>query len=359
MSISNEEKRKLYSIFTKWKETSSTEEPGRSINSNVLLIDGANTYLRAWAATSYMNENGIHIGGIIGFLKSVGYAIKLLNPTRCIVVFDGIGGSLKRRKIFPEYKERRKTKLRLNRTYIEQSDATEEEKNMGRQYFRLAECYLKALPINELCIDYVEADDTIAYCATDLFKKSESVTIMSSDKDFLQLANSRIKVWSPTKKKLYGPAEILNEYGIHPNNFVLYRAMDGDDSDNIDGISGAGLKTIIKHFPFLQEEKEYAVNDLVVAAEKLKDKYKVCNEVVTNSSIIDRNVSLMQLKDTFLTTMSQLHINELLESSKIPKLDRFAFIKYLTEDQAIIPFGDHQKWLVEVCGTLDSIDRSA
>ena len=56
---------------------------------------------------------------------------------------------------------------------------------------------------------------------------------MSSDKDFLQLCTGNVVVYSPTKKRIYGPAEVLDEYKIHPNNFVLYRALDGDDSDNV------------------------------------------------------------------------------------------------------------------------------
>jgi len=68
-------------------------------------------------AVPSMNDDGMHTGGIAGFLKSIGYAIKLINPTRVIVVFDGSGGSQKRRKIYPDYKKGRKTKIKFNRTY--------------------------------------------------------------------------------------------------------------------------------------------------------------------------------------------------------------------------------------------------
>ena len=80
-----------------------------------------------------------------------------------------------------------------------------------------------------ISLDNVEADDTIAFCATEYFK-DYIVNIMSSDKDFLQLVDENIKVWSPSKKKLYCPQNVLDEYGIHPYNFVIFRAMDGFSS---------------------------------------------------------------------------------------------------------------------------------
>ena len=149
-----------------------------------------------------LNEDGIHTGGITGFLKSVGYTIKQFQPDRCVIVFDGVGGSLKRRAIYPEYKDHRKTKVRLNRIY-EDTSLGDEEASLKKQLQRLV-IYLQSLPVNMLALDNVEADDTIAYLALDFFKDWNSI-ILSSDKDFLQIVNDHINVWSPTKKKLYGP----------------------------------------------------------------------------------------------------------------------------------------------------------
>jgi DNA polymerase-1 len=328
----------------------------RSTNSDILLIDGYNTYLRAFMAIPSLNDNGEHTGGIVGFFRSIGYAIKLLHPTRCIIAFDGMGGSFKRRKIFSEYKEHRKNKIRLNRIYEDQSKLDDEQRNCLNQLIRLDK-YLEYFPINILRLDHVEADDTIAYCATDEFKESK-VTIMSSDKDFLQLVSDRIKVWSPTKKILYGPAEVSREYGIHPNNFVLFRAMDGDDSDNINGIKGAGIKTIIKCFPFLSEEKIFNIDDVINYAITNKDKYKVYERVIEGRSILERNIALMQLKDSLLTTTAQLLVHEKLEMSKIPHMDRMVIVKMIIEDAMINSFPDHQSWLTECFSGLDSVTRS-
>jgi len=358
VNLTNEERFRLLKAFNKVKQSPS--KPGdwkEKTNSNILLVDGTNTFIRCWSANPAMDENGNHTGGLVGFLKSVGYGIKLLAPTRCIIVFDGVGGSFKRRKIFPEYKENRKGKIRLNRAYEEMSDAKTEEIQMRNQFLRLLH-YLKTFPVNILSIDHVEADDVIAYLATDYFKNSKKVYIMSSDKDFLQLCTGNICVYSPTKKRIYGPVEVLNEYQIHPNNFVLFRALDGDASDNIDGIKLAGLKTIIKHFPWLSEEKIYSANEIISRAEELKDKYKVCENIVSNKSIIDRNISLMQLRDTSLSTIAQLHCNECLETEKIPRLERGAFYKLVREDmiESILP--NHVSWAEGVFGLLDGVIRS-
>lgn len=354
MELSQSEKSKLYGIL---KNVGSAHKNWkRSTNSNVLLVDGTNIFIRCWAANPAMDENGNHTGGVVGFLKSIGYAIKLLAPTRCVITFDGVGGSFKRRKIFPAYKEHRKGKIRLNRAYEELTDATTEEENCRQQFSRLLH-YLTVLPVNLLSIDHVEADDVLAFLAVDYFKDSDKVYIMSSDKDFLQLCNGNIAVYSPTKKRIYGSHEVLTEYQIHPNNFVLYRAMDGDPSDNVDGIQGAGPKTIVKHFPWLSDEAEHTVDEVVNHAVNLRNKYKVCENVSEGKAVLERNVALMQLRHTALTTIAQLHCVERLETVKIPMMDRNAFFKLIREDMMENNLFDHVSWVNDVFGPLDSVTR--
>lgn len=353
MELNQEEKAKLYSVLHNMMDRKDWK---RNTNSNILLVDGTNTFMRCWSANPAMDENGNHTGGIVGFLKSVGYAIKLLAPTRCIVVFDGVGGSFKRRQIFPDYKKNRKGKIRLNRSYEEISEASTEEEQCRKQYLRLVN-YLQVLPINMLSIDHVEADDVIAYLALDFFKESEKVYIMSSDKDFLQLCDNRIFVYSPTKKRIYGPAEVLSDYQVHPNNFVLYRALDGDASDNVPGIELAGPKTIVKHFPWLNESIEHTIDEIIKHADGFKNKYKVCENIFNGKSILDRNIALMQLKTTALTTIGQLHCNQCLVTEKIPMLDRNAFFKMVREDMIDNNLPNHITWISDVFGPLDAVIR--
>jgi len=310
-----------------------------------------NTFLRAFCSLGTMNEDGLHTGGISGFLKSVGYAIKLLKPERCVIVFDGPGGSLKRRKIYPEYKDHKKTKIRLNRIYEDDIGLDGEEKNLKKQLQRLVS-YLSILPVHMLSLDHVEADDTMAYCALDCFK-NWGVYLMSSDKDFLQLVDDRVKVWSPTRKKLYSPQDVLNEYGIHPKNFVIYRALDGDTSDNIPGVKGCGLKTIIKYFPFLSEDRKVEVSEVLKHCEKnINSGKKIYQKILDNKSDVDRNFELMQLVDTAIQTHAQLKVNEILDTQK-PKMNRYEFITLMSEDKMLNNIPNSNFWLNEVFTKLD------
>lgn len=339
----------LNDIHKNWKQNT---------NSKILIVDGTNLFIRGWSATNSLDDSGNHIGGIVASLKSLGHTIKLLGPSRCIVVFDGVGGSFKRRQIYPEYKNGRRGKIRLNRTYEDMSDATTEEESCKKQYIRFTQ-YLQTFPVNILSIDHNEADDVIAYLATDYFKNSQKVYIMSSDKDFLQLCSNNISVYSPTKKIIYEIPQVLQEYNIHPNNFVLFRALDGDASDNINGIEGAGLKTIIKHFPWLNEEKIHTIDEIVSHSIDLRNKYKVCNNISEGKILLERNYSLMQLKDnTTLTTIAQLHCNEVLDTAKIPRLDRGAFFNLVREDRMDGNLQNHVGWIEEVFWYLDNVTRS-
>ena len=71
-----------------------------SVNDHIMVFDGTNTFIRSFGATPSTNEDGDHIGGITGFLFSIGKAIRDFKPSRCIVVFDGRGGSARRKKIY-------------------------------------------------------------------------------------------------------------------------------------------------------------------------------------------------------------------------------------------------------------------
>ena len=247
------------------------------LNDRVLIVDGLNTFIRSFAVNPSINDDGLHIGGVVGFLKSVRYTCDILKPSRCIIVFDGKGGSKKRQKIYPEYKATRKVKRRLNRNVDWGTAPQDEEQSMKQQMGRLIE-YLEQLPLTLVCIDGIEADDTMAYISQQLLPKSD-IMLMSTDKDFLQLVDNRVKVWSPTKKKLYNKKAVLEEFGIPSRNILTYRILDGDKSDNIGGIKGAGLKSLIKYIPQLTEDKDFTAKDLLDFVENSDSKIKLLENI--------------------------------------------------------------------------------
>ena len=184
-----------------------THKAVNHLNDRVLIVDGLNTFIRSFAVNPALNEDGLHIGGMMGFLKSVRYTCDILKPSRCIIVFDGKGGSKKRQKLYPEYKANRKVKKRLNRNVEWGTAPQDEEESMKQQMGRLIE-YLEHLPLTLISIDNVEADDVMAYISQQVLTESD-IFLMSTDKDFLQLVDDRVKVWSPTKKKLYTTKEVF------------------------------------------------------------------------------------------------------------------------------------------------------
>ena len=208
---------------------------GSTKDSHLLVIDGLNTFIRVFSAVPALNDDGQHIGGVTGFLRSVAAVVRLIKPTRCVIVFDGKGGSRRRKDIYPEYKANRANKTAFNR-YQEFASLEDEQDSMRRQFGRVIQ-YLNCLPVTTLSIDNVEADDIMAYIANEIYTDDKNrVTICSTDRDFLQLVNNRISVWSPIKKKMYTPSVMQEEFGFSSKNYLLYRSFIGDKSDNIPGL---------------------------------------------------------------------------------------------------------------------------
>lgn len=319
--------KKYLSIFEEIKKKGGSLDDGHP-DDKVLIIDGLNTFIRVFSVIPTTNEDGIHVGGIVGFLRSIAYTVNMIRPTRTIIVFDGKGGSNRRRKLFPEYKQNRKTKYRVNRAYDFASQA-DEKQNMMMQLSRCVE-YLDTLPITVMSYDNIEADDTIGYLCRQVLTKSK-ITVMSTDKDFLQLANGRIKIWSPTKKKMYDEHKVMDEYGINAHNYIWYRVLDGDKSDNIPGVRGLGLKTIKKKLPFLSENRIVDMDEVVDILPDSKD-------------TIELNYRLMQLSDVDIAGSTKIKITERAREP-INRLIKFKFQKMFLEDKLYTALPNINSWL--------------
>ncbi len=321
-------KSKYLSIFEEIKNKGGSLDGGEP-NDKVLIIDGLNTFIRVFSVIPTTNEDGVHVGGIVGFLKSIGYVINMVSPTRVIIVFDGKGGSTRRRKIYPEYKQNRKTKYRVNRTY-DFASQEDEKQNMIMQLQRCVE-YLDTLPVTVLSYDNIEADDTIGYLTKQVLPES-NIIIMSTDKDFLQLANGRVKIWSPSKKKMYDDKAVFEEFGISSQNYIWYRVLDGDKSDNINGVRGLGLKTIRKKSPFLTDNHICNIDDIVSVLPESKE-------------LIDRNYKLMQLNDVDISGNTKTKIVQRV-NEPINELVKYKFEKMFLEDKLFTALPNVTSWLL-------------
>ena len=303
------------------------QKPGDlGVNNRVLIVDGLNLYLRAFAVNGALNDNGVPVGGLTGFLRSLAYAIREVNPTRVIVVYDGAGGSQRRRKILPDYKANRTPGKRITR-WDAFKNATEEKEAMKIQFSRLIE-YLDFLPVNVISIDRIEADDTIAYIAHTLL--DEDVTILSADQDFLQLVDERITVWSPTKKKFYTPRMVMDDYGVPAHNFLMYKVLMGDKSDNIEGVKGLGPKKLPKIVPDLLTQTTLDLDFILEHAGKGEE--PMHKKIVESATQLQINEELMDLKNPPISGELKLQIARLIEAP-INLLSRNDFIMMYSDDQ--------------------------
>jgi len=307
----------------------------------VLLIDAMNTFLRSFAIINHINPKGNHIGGLTGFLKSVGFAIKHINPTRVIIVFEGEGSTLNKKNLYPQYKGNRKLQ-RIN-NFGGFTSQEEESESIENQLLRLVE-YLQCLPLDMAAIDRVEADDTITYLAHK-FQKENDVVIMSSDQDFLQLVNEKITVYSPTKKKFYDPNKVLEEYGLPPQNYLQMKILLGDSSDNVPGVPKLGPKKLIKNFPELQESKVITLKDIL---QKSSTTEGVMYESVNMfSHQLKVNEKLMDLHNPQLSQMMILELEDLISQPK-NTLDKMKFLKMYNEDLLGNAIPNVESWLINV-----------
>jgi len=303
------------------------QKPGDlGVNNRVLIVDGLNLYLRAFAVNGALNDNGVPVGGLTGFLRSLAYAIREVDPTRVIIVYDGAGGSQRRRKILPDYKANRTPGKRITR-WDAFKDAKAEKDAMKIQFSRLIE-YLDFLPINVISIDKIEADDTIAYIAHTLL--DEDVTILSADQDFLQLVNERITVWSPTKKKFYTPRMVEADYGVPAHNFLMYKVLMGDKSDNIEGVKGLGPKKLPKIVPDLLTQTTLDLDFILEHAGKGEE--PMHKKIVESATQLQINEELMDLKNPPISGELKLQIARLIEAP-INLLSRNDFIMMYSDDQ--------------------------
>ena len=316
----------------------------RERNSRVLIIDGLNTFIRSWTTNPTMNEDGDHTGGVIGSLKSIGFQIREFNPTRCVVTFYGKGGSNSRKQIFEGYKsERGKNRFRVNRQYQGMMDEEEEQVSMKRQFVWLNDI-LDYLPVKTMIYDGIEADDVIAQIATQIKKEDEEVVIVSTDKDFLQLVSETVKVFSPTKKKLYNRQMVFDEYGLWPQNLLLFRTLDGDNSDNIPGVKGCGLKTVLKAFPELSEDRLISFEEFLQLAEERVGKLKIYKDIVDNTELILRNKQLMQLSEPTISVSNKLKILDRYNEEDV-QLEKMNFFKVGLKYKILQNWSDINDWL--------------
>jgi len=271
----------------------------------VMFVDGLNVHMRHFVANPSINESGLQVGGVVGFLKGLQLLIDRFTPKAVYVVWES-GGSPRRRSIFPDYKSKRRPQ-KLNRYYGNDIPDTVENRNYQ---IALTIELLQNTPINQIYISDCEADDVIGYLATYRFIDGPRV-IISSDKDFYQLISESVLQWSPGQKRCITPDLVRQRFHVSTQNFCVTRCFVGDISDGIPGIKGAGFKTMAKRFPELQSDEKVSVGEILTLSQQRseKNKIKLLKSINESPHVVRRNWKLMYLDTRNLAATQIQKIN--------------------------------------------------
>jgi DNA polymerase-1 len=294
----------------------------------VLIIDALNMFLRAYIVDPSLSTNGEPIGGFKGSIKIVQKLARMIKPDEIVIVWDGPNGSQKRRSIDKNYKEGRKP-IRLNRN-VKALSEDEELRNRVWQQTRSIE-YFNEMPIIQVMIAEVEADDVISYLTRMSHYDGWQKVVVSNDKDFYQLCDDETVVYRPTSDVVYNKKRIVEELGVHPRNMALARSLVGDASDNLPGIKSVGFKTIQRRLGFLGADKDYTIDDVVSFCKKVDKKLKFHDNIIDGQKIIEHNYRMMQLYSPMLSPQSKDFVRNAVENFEC-NFNKLEIMKKMRDD---------------------------
>jgi 5'-3' exonuclease len=294
-----------------------------------LLIDGLNLFFRNFSAINTVNSNGVHIGGLGGFFRSLGALIRTLQPTQVYMVFDGVGSSNNRKNIIPEYKSNRNVSRITKHELFDNLE--DEDDSKVDQIVRIIQ-YLKTLPVKTVSLPRVEADDIIAYLSSTLPTQPEDrVFIVSSDKDYLQLVSDKVIVYRPIEKEYYTTDTVKEKFNVTPHNFLLYKLLMGDNSDGVTGIKGLGSKGLFKRFPEIAT-RDLSFDDLLDIAEAKLKEHIIYARVLHDIPLLEDKYRVMDLSNPMMDDKDKMFIDKFVENPHLNFLPE-TFVEMCEEDQ--------------------------
>ena len=325
------------------------------------LIDGSGYIFRAYYALPPLSRksDGLPTGAVSGFCSMLFKLLEdsrsddtIYKPTHFAVIFDSARKNF-RNEIYKEYKANR-------------SEAPED---LVPQFDYIRKS-VKAFNLPSVELLNYEADDLIATYVKQIIKAGAKVTVISSDKDLMQLVSDKVRLYDPMKSKVLGQKEVIEKFGVKPNQVVDVQSLAGDSSDNVPGVPGIGIKTaseLINKYKTLEillkkaheipqnkrRETLLANKDKAILSKKLvtlKDDVPVKDEL---SSFILKNVE----KDKLYNFLRDMEFNRLLSQAisfygeaKIKNIDsdtsKIKSIKINTKNyESIINEEDLDKWI--------------
>ena len=273
------------------------------------LIDGSGYIFRAYYALPPLTRksDGLPTGAVSGFCNML---YKLLEdsksednknkPTHFAVIFDSARKNF-RNEIYQDYKSNR-------------SDAPDDLIPQF-EYIRKS---VKAFNLPSVEMLNFEADDLIATYSEQILKKGAKVTIVSSDKDLMQLLKKNVRIYDPIKSKYLNKDDVKNKFGVVPEKVVDVQALAGDSSDNVPGVPGIGVKIaaeLINQYSSLE-------NLLIKAKEIRQNKRRETLIENKDKAIISKKL---------VTLKNNVPIKEKLESFILKNLDKEKLYNFLRE----------------------------
>jgi len=193
---------------------------------HVFLVDGSGYIFRAFhALPPLVRADGVQVNAVLGFCKMLVRLVESTDADHLAVIFDATRRSF-RHDISPDYK--------ANRPPTPPALAPQ---------FPLIREATRAFGVPAVEMPGYEADDLIATYAELAASQGAQVTIVSSDKDLMQLVRDRVTIYDPMKNRMIGDAEVVEKFGVGPDRVIDVQALAGDSSDHVPGIAGIGIKT--------------------------------------------------------------------------------------------------------------------
>ena len=192
----------------------------------LILVDGSGYVFRAFHALPPMNTSrGLPTQAVYGFIRMLLKLLKDVRPSHIAIVFDSPKRTF-RDDLFADYKANRSeapNDLVVQIPYIHRA--------------------VDAFRIKSLMIEGFEADDVIGTLAKRAAKEDFVVTLITADKDFMQLVGPHVTLWDTMRDRRIGAREVRDRFGVEPSALVDIQALTGDTIDNIKGVPGVGEKT--------------------------------------------------------------------------------------------------------------------
>jgi 5'-3' exonuclease len=175
---------------------------------------------------------------------------------------------------------------------------------------------------------------------------------MSADKDFLQLTSDKTQVYSPVKKKIYKPKDVEDEYEINHLNFINYKILMGDQSDNLPGVPGLGPKKLLKLFPILNENRKINLEEIIEYSAAKINEHALYSSVVERSHQLDINRQLMDLHTIPLSDENRKEIQQNFNNQY--SLNKHVFMQMYLADHLEESIPNVSNWLNQVFGGLEN-----